>query len=142
MHALPNLAIQLYLVRLIRLGKVTGGDPGAEGGGVELVEGPRGRHMDERRGVWTSREGVPQGRGRGVVLAERGEAEDPLDGAEHGCGRVECAVDRVAAGGRGAGQEERGGPLPRGRGLLRALFQGEGCAGRPPRGRGKAAPRP
>src|SRR2546425_12642129 len=111
MHALPNLAIQLHLVRLIRLGKVTGGDPGAEGGGVELVEGPRGRHMDERRGVRTSREGVPQGRGRGVVLAERGETEDPLDGAEDGCGRVECAVDRVAAGVRGGDPEDPAGAL-------------------------------
>src|SRR5436309_15216950 len=97
MHALPDLAIQLHLVRFIRLGQVTDGDPGAEGAGVEFGEGPRARRMRERRRVRAPREGAPQRRGCGIVLAEWREAEDLLDGAQDGRGRVERAVDRGAA---------------------------------------------
>src|SRR2546428_9612473 len=98
MHALPNLAIQLHLVRFIRLGQVMSGDPGAEGAGVELGEGPSARQMEERRRVGTSSEGVPQRRGAGIVLAEWREAQELLDGAQDGRGRVERAVDGVVAG--------------------------------------------
>src|SRR5712691_7386838 len=106
MHALPNLAIQLHLVRLIRLGQVTGGDPGTEGDGVELVEGPRVRQMGKGHGVGASGEGVPQRRGAGIVLAQWREAEDSFDGAQHGRGRVEGAVDRVLASVRGRDEKD------------------------------------
>src|SRR5256885_7663305 len=99
MHALPNLTVQLRLVRRIGLDQVARGNPGAVGGGIELSEGPRVRHMDERRRIRTSSERAPQRRGRGVVLAEWREAEDLFDGAQDGGRRVERAADPVAAGG-------------------------------------------
>src|SRR5438477_11218097 len=74
MHALPNLPIQLHLVRFIRLCQITRRDPRAVCTGIELVEGPRVRQMDKSRRVRASSESVPQRRGAGVVLAERGEA--------------------------------------------------------------------
>src|SRR5437773_587756 len=107
MHALPNLAIQLHLVRFIRLCQVTRRDPRTERTGIELVEGPCVRQMDKRRRVRASSESVPQGRGAGVVLAEWGEAQDSFDGAQHGRGRVERAVDSITASVRGRDQENR-----------------------------------
>src|SRR6266550_1024693 len=123
MHALPNLAIQLHLVGLVRLGQVSSGDPRTKGGGVELGEGPRVRHMEKRRRIGASREGVPEGRRAGVVLAERRQAEDLLDGAQHGGGRVEGAVDSVTAGIRGGDQQNRAMGVHVVRTILRIVFE-------------------
>src|SRR5207249_11953304 len=93
--------------------------------GIELVEGPCVRQMDKRRRVRASSESVPQGRGAGVVLAEWGEAQDSFDGAQHGRGRVERAVDSITASVRGRDQENRAVRVHVVGAILRVVFEDE-----------------
>ena len=79
MDALPDFAIQLDLIRCVRLGQVSRRDPGPEGTGVTLVEGPRVWQVNKRGRVRSSREAIPQRRSPSIVLAERRKAEDLLD---------------------------------------------------------------
>src|SRR2546425_2734531 len=81
--------------------------------------------MRERRRVRAPREGAPQRSGCGVVLAEWREAKDLLNGAQDGRGRVERAVDRVAAEVRRRDQQDRAMRVYMVRTILRIVFEDE-----------------